>query len=90
MKPLINKLYPSLETACKLISVIIRQSLCEGYRYEKHANDRIDEVQLYYLCDPSLTFVTNDSRLRRKTQGCSQSQRVISFNELREKLEYAV
>lgn len=86
----LDKLYPSLEAACKLISVILRQSLCEGYRYERRASDRADEVQLYYLCDQSLIFVTNDDRLRRKIQGCSQSQRVISFNKLREKLEHAV
>lgn len=82
-----EELYPSLEAACKLVSTILRQSLCDGYLYERHANDAVDEAQLHYLCDPSLTFVTND-RLRKKIQGCGQSHRVITFDELVSRLEH--
>lgn len=85
----LDRMYPYLEAACKFVSTILRQSLCEGYRFERHANDAVDEAQLHYLCDPSLTFVTNDGRLRDKILACDQSKRVISIDDFITRLERA-
>ena len=52
------------------------------YDFEKHDSDLTDDMQLCYLCDPELYFVTTDKRLWNCTRGSTQSARVLGFSEL--------
>ena len=67
--------------ACEFSGTTLRQSLCEGYKYERKANDALDEAHLRYLCDDSLVFVTDDNKLRGKIPRTSKG-RVINLKEL--------
>jgi len=70
-------LWRRLQTPCEFSTTILRQSICDGYRYDKNANDALDESHLRYLCDDSLVFVTDDAKLRSKISDESR-KRVIS------------
>ena len=39
--------------------------------------------QLFYLCDESVWFVTQDKNLLNETKGSSQGVRIVSFKTLR-------
>lgn len=70
-----------IQIASEFSGTILRQSLCEGYKYELKANDALDEAHLRYLCDGSLVFVTDDKKLRKKIPETSRG-RVINLQEL--------
>jgi hypothetical protein len=70
-----------MQAACEFSATILRQSLCDGYRYDRKANDALDEAHLRYLCDDSLVFVTNDYKLRTKISEASRG-RVITATDL--------
>lgn len=70
-----------MQAACEFSATILRQSLCDGYRYDRKANDALDEAHLHCLCDGSLVFVTNDYKLRSKISEASRD-RVITAADL--------
>jgi len=70
-----------VQIAREFSGTILRQSLCDGYKYDQKANDAIDEARLRYLCDDSLVFVTDDEKLRRKIPN-SPVGRVINLQNL--------
>lgn len=81
----LDQLYPLLQPACEFLSTVLQQSLRDAYNFKRNANDAIDEAHLHYLCDPSLTFVTFDDRLRKKlSPNCVK--RVITFGEFRSRI----
>jgi len=82
----LDQLAPLLQAACEFVGTILRQSICEGYRYWKKANDVMDQHHLQYLCDPTLTFVTEDGKLRSKVS-VHAGQRVIGWPELEDRLQ---
>ena len=86
MKPLEHdtamQFHRRMEIPCEFSSTILRQALCDGYRYDRNANDALDEAHLRYLCDDSLCFVTNDEKLRKKISESSRS-RVINVSGFR-------
>lgn len=57
------------------------------YDFHKHRAELVDAQQLYYLCDPTIWFVTNEARrIRNKLSSSPQSNRIITFDELRAQL----
>lgn len=82
----LDELWPALQPAGEFLSRVLLQSLRDGYNFEKNANDVTDEAQLSYLCDPCLTFVTQDKKLRDKLSKQSLS-RVITLEEFKNCLE---
>jgi hypothetical protein len=53
------------------------------YDFARHNSDWLDGQQLYYLSDPTVQFVTCDiRRIRHRTRGSSQANRIVSFDEL--------
>ncbi len=52
-----------------------------SYNFEKHKGDWIDLQQLHYLCDPDIHLLTDDRRLRKRVEKCSQGARVLDFRE---------
>ena len=53
-----------------------------GYNAEKNRNDWIDSQQLFYLCDPRVHLITDDSKIRDRCKTSDQSERVILVSEL--------
>ena len=51
-------------------------------RFEKRETDWGDIMQLYYLCDESMHFLTCDKKCKNQTQGSSQQSRIILFEDL--------
>lgn len=49
------------------------------YKHEEKASDWLDNQQLYYLSDPSFTFVTLERKLITKIGGSSQAGHVVRF-----------
>jgi hypothetical protein len=49
---------------------------------DKRANDWGDIMQLYYLCDESMHFLTFDEKCRNQTQGSTQQNRILLYKDL--------
>ncbi len=81
----LDELWPFMQAAGEFLSKVLLQSLRDGYNFERNANDVTDEAHLSYLCDPSLTFVTQDKRLRSKLSAASLT-RVIPFEEFKKRI----
>jgi hypothetical protein len=58
---------------------LIRNS---AYDFSKHRGEMVDAQQLYYLCDSTIYFVTNDKRLKVAISKSSQSSRVLTYQDL--------
>jgi hypothetical protein len=80
-----DELWPLMRPAGEFLSKVLLQSVRDRYNFERNSNDVTDEAHLSYLCDPSLTFVTEDKRLRSKLSAASLS-RVIPFQEFRNRV----
>jgi hypothetical protein len=51
------------------------------YNFDKHRGDWIDWQQLFYLCDPGVFLLTDDSGLRRRVGVSSQGARILDLRE---------
>lgn len=49
---------------------------------EKRMSDWGDIMQLYYLCDESMHFLTFDGKCRNQTQGSTQQNRILLYKDL--------
>jgi hypothetical protein len=47
------------------------------YDYAKNSSDWVDQQLLYYLADPKMFIITNDSKLQTRCKTSAQSSRVI-------------
>jgi hypothetical protein len=54
------------------------------YNFSKHRGEIVDAQQLYYLCQPNIYFVTNDTRLKEAVSDSPQGRRVMTYQELTE------
>ncbi len=62
-----------------------------SYSFEKHKNNWDDLQQLFYLCDPSMTFVTlNTNDFMPWTKNSTQSAQVISWQQFVENARRSV
>jgi len=48
----------------------------------RRANDWGDIMQLYYLCDESMHFLTFDGKCRNQTHGSTQEHRILLYEDL--------
>ena len=53
------------------------------YDFARHDSDWLDIMQLCYLGDPLIHFVTCDKDFKVRTSGSSQAKRILSFDELK-------
>src|ERR1700730_11660973 len=53
------------------------------YDFARHDSDWLDIMQLFYLGDPLIHFVTCDGDFKVRTSGSSQAKRILSFEELK-------
>jgi hypothetical protein len=49
---------------------------------KKRESDWGDIMQLYYLCDGSMNFLTCDEKCRNQTRGSTQQHRILLYKEL--------
>lgn len=59
------------------------------YDFAKHDSDWLDGQLLYYLADPLIHFVTSDAKIKHRTQGSSQADRILGFGALKEMAQAA-
>ncbi len=52
------------------------------YNVTKHDGDWVDNQQLFYLCDPALSLLTDDENIRDKCSGSAQCSRVLLLKEM--------
>lgn len=92
-KAIINRLDPNsdqvelmrvadgLDAAAVYMGSILQLVLVSGYKFERKANDSFDHLQLQYLCDENMVFITDDRPLRDRVRHSSQFCRIISLDE---------
>jgi hypothetical protein len=63
---------------------LARYDLAEksAYNFLKKTSDWLDSQLLFYLADPVIHFITFDSRLKDRTKGSTQSNRILHFDDL--------
>lgn len=76
-----EKLADSLDAVFRYSSALAKMAKDKGYNFERHASDWDDTLQLYYLCDESMHFLTRDADFRNRTKGSSQSARILLYPE---------
>jgi hypothetical protein len=52
-----------------------------NYNVEGHDSDRMDHLQLFYLCDPELYILTDDAGIRSGCSASSQACRILALTE---------
>jgi len=63
-----------------------RKALCAvvatgSYNFEKHHGDWNDYHQLFYLCNPNISLLTDDADLRKRVGESSQRDRVLDLRD---------
>lgn len=53
-----------------------------AYDFLKHSSDKEDLKQLHYLADPSIYFVTGDTKLQKHIAASPQASRVLQWRDL--------
>jgi hypothetical protein len=76
-----NKLAASLDAAFRFSASLGRVANDKGYDFTAHSSDWGDTLQLFYLCDPTMHFLTQDSDFRNRTQGSPQRDRILLYRE---------
>jgi hypothetical protein len=82
----IAKLIARLDAPRQYDFFLFRLAKNHDYDFARHDSDWLDMIQLFYLADPLVHFVTLDTNIRRRTLGSSQSARILSFDEFKAKL----
>ena len=76
-----GKLADALSAAYILSDNLGKVAKNKKARLEKRANDWGDIMQLYYLCDESMHFLTFDETCRNQTQGSIQQHRILLYKD---------
>lgn len=77
-----SRLANALSAAYLFSSNLGKVSKNNQARLEKRLNDWGDIMQLYYLCDESMHFLTIDEKCRNQTRGSKQQQRILLYRDL--------
>jgi hypothetical protein len=76
-----EKLVIGLDAAYRYGFSLTKMANNESYDFEAHASDWGDTLQLFYLCDESMHFLTLDKDFRNRTKGSPQRERVLLYPE---------
>lgn len=63
-------------------TALLDRALRIRYNPAKHPSDYLDYLQLHYLSDEDLTFITADRKLTRLTSRSMQSDRILAWEEV--------
>lgn len=78
-----NRLANALEAAYRFSDNLSKESKNNSQaNLEKRETDWGDIMQLYYLCDESMRFLTYDKKCRNQVHGCVQQNRILLYGEL--------
>ena len=76
-----KKLVAGLDAAYTFTEVLCRQSKNQQFSFQRHPNDWGDMMQLYYLCDESMHFVTMDGKCKSKAERSLQGTRIVLYKD---------
>ncbi len=76
-----EKMADDLDAAFRLHYSLSSMANDMGYDFNKHESDWGDLLQLFYLCDHSMHFLTWDADFRNRTKGSRQSARILLYPE---------
>ena len=76
-----EKLAVALDAAYCFTFSLSKMANDKGYDFKTHASDWGDSLQLCYLCDESMHFLTMDADFCYRTKGSSQSSRILTYRE---------
>jgi hypothetical protein len=57
-----------------------------AYDFARHDSDWLDIMQLCYLADPFVHFITCDADMNLRTAGSPQANRILSFDQLKSRM----
>lgn len=72
----------NLDAAFVFQTAVLERAVRIRYNPEKHPSDYLDYLQLHYLEEEDLAFVTADRKLASMTSRSLQSDRILLWNEL--------
>ena len=60
------------------------QQASGSYKFDgvRNAGDLIDSMQLFYLADPRMYFLTGDKRLRARIEASTKKAQVLMYDDL--------
>jgi len=76
-----RKLISALDAAYRFSCTLSKMSKDTGYDFHVHASDWGDALQLHYLCDASMHFLTFDQNCRNHVEGSAQASRILLYRE---------
>jgi len=82
------KVANDLDAAYRFSESLSRLAKTSGYDFSKkgHVTDWGDSMQLFYLCDPRVHFLTMDRRFESRTLGSAQAGRIVLYQHLRDEV----
>jgi hypothetical protein len=79
-----RKVVVALDAALTFSKQLSYQANNQQFNFKKHHTDWGDMMQLYYLCDESMRFVTLDRKCKSKANGSTQMSRILLYKEFLE------
>jgi len=76
-----EKLADALDAAYRFTLSLSKLARDKGYDFNTHASNWGDTLQLFYLCDESMHFLTQDADFRNRTTNSPQSCRILTYGE---------
>ena len=76
-----EQLVASLDAAYQFGCTLSKMVKDKGYDFRAHASDWGDSLQLMYLCDESMHFLTFDVNCRNHARQCPQASRILLYRE---------
>jgi hypothetical protein len=77
-----RKITQALDAAYKFLCGLSKLAENKAANLEKRKTDWGDAMQLYYLCDESMHFLTFDEKCRNQTQGSTQQDRILLYKDI--------
>lgn len=71
-----------LSAACHFEKFLWHVQKDASHDFLKHSSDSQDFGQLHYLADPSVYFVTEDTKLQKRIAASPQATRVLQWRDL--------
>jgi hypothetical protein len=75
------RFHHGLDAAYEYDKELRRIAAHKTYNFDKHDGDWIDYHQLFYLCDPDILLVTDDSNLLKRIGRSSQKDRILLLKD---------
>jgi len=81
-----GKMVVALDAAYRMNIYLCDNAKNSSYKFEKRSSDWIDIQQLFYLADPLMRMVTNDTDFHRRIGDCEAAERIFTLDHLLQSL----